>query len=329
MFIRVLFVSTILFLCSIYSGAQLRWFPADTFNQTLPPSVRLYYSADSVGGKPGIAYYIVADLNDPNLVFDTDTTLKRRLTPKQFFEKNNHPLVVVNGTFFSFETNQNLNTVINNGLPVSYNVRSIRGRGKDSMSQIRIYRSAMGIKGNMADVAWVNSDTTQYTVRASQQPVKPEKIIPLNPTLSSRAKRKAAKKATREKNKIFKPWPMNTAIGGGPVLVQNGQIHITNEEEMMFTGKGLNDRHPRTAMGYTANGKLIILVVQGRFPGVAEGASLVHEAQILKDLGCVEALNLDGGGSSCMLVNGKETIKPSDKNGQRPVPAVFMISVKK
>jgi exopolysaccharide biosynthesis protein len=43
------------------------------------------------------------------------------------------------------------------------------------------------------------------------------------------------------------------------------------------------------------------------------------------DLGCVEAMNLDGGGSSCMLVNGKETIKPSDKEGQRPVPAVLAI----
>jgi len=36
-------------------------------------------------------------------------------------------------------------------------------------------------------------------------------------------------------------------------------------------------------------------------------------------------LNLDGGGSSCMLVNGKETIKPSDKEGQRAAPAVFII----
>jgi exopolysaccharide biosynthesis protein len=41
----------------------------------------------------------------------------------------------------------------------------------------------------------------------------------------------------------------------------------------------------------------------------------------------VEALNLDGGGSSCMLVYGKETIKPSDKK-QRAVPAVFMIREK-
>ena len=48
-------------------------------------------------------------------------------------------------------------------------------------------------------------------------------------------------------------------------------------------------------------------------------------AKIMVGLGCVEAMNLDGGGSSCMLVNGKETIKPSDPSGQRPVPAVLVI----
>jgi len=42
-------------------------------------------------------------------------------------------------------------------------------------------------------------------------------------------------------------------------------------------------------------------------------------------LGCVEALNLDGGGSSCLLINGIETIKPSDKEGERPVPGVFIV----
>jgi exopolysaccharide biosynthesis protein len=128
---------------------------------------------------------------------------------------------------------------------------------------------------------------------------------------------------------IRKRWKMETAIGGGPVLVQNGKMRVTNNEERMFSGKAVNDLHPRTAMGYTANGKLIILVVEGRNPGIAEGASLTELATILLQLGALEALNLDGGGSSCMLVQGKETIKPSDKQGQRAIPAVFMIKYKK
>jgi exopolysaccharide biosynthesis protein len=68
------------------------------------------------------------------------------------------------------------------------------------------------------------------------------------------------------------------------------------------------------------------LVIEGRNSN-AHGTTLTQEAQIFKDLGCIEALNLDGGGSSCLLINGKETIKVSDKT-QRPVPAVFLIKKK-
>ena len=94
---------------------------------------------------------------------------------------------------------------------------------------------------------------------------------------------------------------------------------------MKFAGKAILDKHPRTAMGYTKDGKLIIMAVEGRFPRKAEGANLEQLSRLLIGVGCEEALNLDGGGSSCLLVNGKQTITPSDKEGQRPVPAVFMI----
>jgi exopolysaccharide biosynthesis protein len=124
----------------------------------------------------------------------------------------------------------------------------------------------------------------------------------------------------------WKWWKMRTAVGGGPVLIHDGKIGITYREEQLFPGSNPDGEHdPRTAMGYTRDGRLIILVVQGRTPGVAAGATLLREAKMLLELGCYEALNLDGGGSSCLLVNGKETIRPSDSDGQRPVPAVFLI----
>jgi exopolysaccharide biosynthesis protein len=78
-------------------------------------------------------------------------------------------------------------------------------------------------------------------------------------------------------------------------------------------------------MGYTSDGQLIILAIQGRFKGIAVGATLQETAQILLDLGCIEGINLDGGGSSCLLINGRETIKPSDPTGERPVPAILYI----
>ncbi|MBK6935804.1 MAG: phosphodiester glycosidase family protein [Chitinophagaceae bacterium] len=142
---------------------------------------------------------------------------------------------------------------------------------------------------------------------------------------TSKQKRHSRNQDRRPNN--WKKWRVKTSVGGGPVLLQHGEVKITNEEEKMFTGKAINDKHPRTAMGYSKDNKLIILVVEGRNPN-AGGATLTQEAQILKDLGCWEALNLDGGGSSCLLINGRETIKTSDKNGQRPVPAVFIIRQK-
>jgi exopolysaccharide biosynthesis protein len=317
MFMKKIFFFFIFLLSIIITKAQLHWKLVDSFQTELPQGLQLFYTNDSIDGKPNIAYYIEADLNNPNLIFDVDTTFKRRLTPSEFYKKNNEPLVVVNGTFFSFKTNQNLNTIIKNGKPVSYNVPTTKGSGKDSTAQVKMYRSALGIYGNRkADVAWIQSDTALH-LAASQLPINPINENGISPNKLKRTKRKL--------NRKCKIWNVETAIGGGPVLLQDGNVHITNDEEMLFAGKGKYDKHPRTAMGYTANGKLIILVIQGRFPAKAEGANLLQTATILQQLGCIEALNLDGGGSSCMLVNGKETITPSDKTGQRALPAVFII----
>ena len=181
-------------------------------------------------------------------------------------------------------------------------------------------------KKRFADVAWLITDSSTNNVFYSQIPIPANKDSVRNPPMSKLLV--PIIDSTSFLWGMDSMWDMQTAIGGGPVLVQRGQVKITNNEELKFTGKAINDRHPRTAMGYTYKRKLIILVIEGRNPD-AGGATLVQEAQILQDLGCVEALNLDGGGSSCLLINGKETIKPSDKEGQRAVPAVFMIRAMK
>jgi exopolysaccharide biosynthesis protein len=308
--------------------AQLKWENVDSFYQSLPANVHVFKSTDSIEGKPNIAFYVIADIKDRNLVFTTDTTYKRRLTPKKIYDKNNQPLVVVNGTFFDFATNRNLNTVIKDGKLVSYNVHTIPLKGKDTLTYLHTFRSAIGIsKKRKADVAWLYTDSTKKNALAAQIPR--SYYNDSFPLLISNIKSTKVSYTHGNFKRVFYKWKMQTAIGGGPVLVQDGKVQISNNEERMFTGKAIDDKHPRTAMGYTADGKLIILVVQGRFTGIAEGASLVQLANILTELGCREALNLDGGGSSCLLVNGKETIKPSDKEGQRPIPAVFMIMSKK
>ncbi len=310
------------FLFSIISYTQLNWQNVDSLYQPLPKSVKVFYTESKVDTAPFRAYYVIADLKNEKLNFSTDTTHKRRLTPDQFYNKNDKPLIVVNGTFFSFATNQNLNVVIKNYVVVAHNVKIIKSP-EDTTRMIKIYTGAIGItKKRNADVAWIKTDSSLSYAQAVQYPYSSQgSFFTKNKTAISENK-------STQKYDPFQKWNVQTAIGGGPVLIQNGEIRISNNEERMFAGKAINDKHPRTAMGYTNNNKLIILVVEGRNKN-AGGATLTQLALILKQLGCVEALNLDGGGSSCLLINGKKTIKPSDAAGQRAVPAIFMIYQKK
>ena len=327
---RVFITGALVTLIAPFCFGQLKWVNVDSLFQPLPASIHVYKTTDPLDGKPNIAYYLEADLKDKKLDFTVDTTFKRRLKPSQFYEKNDQPLLVVNTTFFSFAANQNLNVVIKKGKMLSYNVHTITGKGKDTFTYRHPLGSAIGIsKKRYADVAWVYTDSSLRFAYATEKVFPPVKdsiasfsfqhFLEQFPQQSVVTKQ-GLRKHTR--------WKMDIAVGGGPVLLQNGEIKITNNEELKFAGKAINDKHPRTGMGYTRDNKFVILVIEGRNPGKAEGATLVQEAQIFKDLGCLEALNLDGGGSSCMLVNGKETIKVSDASGQRPVPAVFIIRKK-
>jgi hypothetical protein len=326
-----------LFFIPYFSFAQLKWQNADSLYQPLPPSVHIYFTDSQIDTGNFRAYYLIADLKDRDLEFTVDTTLNRRLTPSKYYERNDKPLAVVNTTFFSFATNQNLNVVIKDGKLLGYNIHTINGRGKDTLTYLHPFPSAIGIdRDRKADIAWTYTDSTMksaYAVQKVKTPVK-DSIKYLSYDSAQHYASVVGQfndvsphvKSTYEIGDLspLKGWKMQTAVGGGPVLIQEGEIKISNNAELKFAGKAINDKHPRTAMGYTQDGKLIILMVEGRNKN-ASGASLEQLAHILRDLGCWEALNLDGGGSSCLLVNGKETIKVSDATGQRPIPAVFII----
>ena len=292
--------------------AALRWTPVDAEFGPLPAGVHVFRTSDSLDGKPGLAYYVSAPLKDRSLLFTAQVGYGKRFTPAQYYQQEHEPLLVINTSFFSFATNGNLNVVIRDGKMLATNQPSRRLK-KDSAIWRYTTHSALGISaGRKADVAWLYTDTAaRWPTAFEGDPVVAEGADSM-PTLAALH------------NSHGRRWKMETAVGGGPVLVKDGKIRVTNEEEGLFI-HGEKDLHPRSAIGYTRDGRIIVLAVQGRTPGVAAGVTLLQEARILRDLGCWEALNLDGGGSSCMLVNGKETIHPSDKGGERPVPAVFLI----
>jgi hypothetical protein len=112
------------------------------------------------------------------------------------------------------------------------------------------------------------------------------------------------------------------AIGGGPVLVRDGRP-VANAGEA-FTSSQIVPRQPRTAIGQTADGRLLMVVVDGRQPGYSTGMTSFELALTLLRLGAVRAMQLDGGGSSTVAFDGTVLNSPSDGN-ERPISTALML----
>ena len=130
-------------------------------------------------------------------------------------------------------------------------------------------------------------------------------------------------------------WPVETeaadswkratsVIGGGPQLIKDGRVEITNTSEKILPSF-VNDGHPRTAIAKLKSGQILLVTVDGRQPGESIGMSLTMLADLLLEFGAVEAINLDGGGSTTMVIRNNLVNKPSDAAGERPVSDAILI----
>lgn len=110
-------------------------------------------------------------------------------------------------------------------------------------------------------------------------------------------------------------------IGGSPQLLRGGEIAFPAGNDDSFT----QDRHPRTMVGVTSEGEVLLVTVDGRQPGHSAGLSLVEAADLLRGLGAVDAINLDGGGSTTFVAGGEVRNRPSDAGGERRVVSVLAL----
>ncbi len=114
---------------------------------------------------------------------------------------------------------------------------------------------------------------------------------------------------------------------GVPQLIKNGKIEITWEQEK--TSKTfVETHHPRTAVAKLKDGKFLMITVDGRSEE-SGGISLPDLAAFLLELGATDAMNLDGGGSTTMFLDGKILNKPSDKEGERAVSDAILVFPRK
>ncbi len=125
-------------------------------------------------------------------------------------------------------------------------------------------------------------------------------------------------------------WEPEEAIGGGPMLLKDGKnVAESNYWKEVFHSGGTAglSYQPRTAIGYTEDGKIILFVCDGRGMNGSYGYTLPEVADLLKGLGATYAINLDGGGSSVMVgKDGNALNSPSD-GSQRRVPTAIVISM--
>lgn len=128
-------------------------------------------------------------------------------------------------------------------------------------------------------------------------------------------------------------WEPYDAVGGGPRLVQNGKnVAVENYWAECLDAGGTSglSRVNRTAAGITADGKLILIVADGRGQRGSAGYTLSELAEKFISLGCTDALNLDGGGSTCMVgAEGQILNSPSDAAGERSVTTAIVIAEKR
>ncbi|WP_198679360.1 phosphodiester glycosidase family protein [Thermomonospora amylolytica] len=128
--------------------------------------------------------------------------------------------------------------------------------------------------------------------------------------------------------------PRTSILGAGPRLVRDGRVWVnahgdglvhTGEDESFYYNWVLR-RNPRTMAGVDARGRLLLVTADGRAAGFSEGLSVLETAQVMKALGAVQAMNLDGGGSTTLARAGGALVnRPSDATGERSVGDAILL----
>ena len=287
--------------CSTLPGQteiDIDWVLDEALNQGLPETVRVYSgSNDSL---PLRAWYVWVEEKDPDiitrvLVSDDETDVRETVSS---FALDTGACVVVNGGYFrmDLEPTRHVGLLVEDGEILNPATRSVR---RDEQS-FEIARAAIGFtREDAVTFGWITThDGVLYSWPEPPPHLPGEPADPLDYSGAE-------------------VWEVRDAIGAGPALVVGGQTRVTADEEVFF-GTTIPEVHPRTAAARTADGSLILMVVDGRQPG-SRGVNLEELAALLRGVGAVDAVNLDGGGSSTLVVNGSLVNRPVGVALQREV----------
>lgn len=188
-----------------------------------------------------------------------------------------------------------------------------------TLKQIVLYTDRWGtlapnVPKNGFQIQIIDGKVTNVS-RTNPLPIPKEGYVVSGPNITGLAM------LAKEKNKVellfytLPDWSnMAHAVTGGPYLLKNGEIFI-DANAQHFTSRSLGTHEPRTAVGIDKEGLLLFITVDGRQSNTSVGVTLWELARLLKGLGAVEAMNLDGGSSTQMVVDGKMVNSPVNPSG--------------
>lgn len=274
----------------------------------------------------------------------SDTTLQSRRTITTI-AKNKNAVVALNGTYFKPQTGVPLGTlminkkmytgpiydrvamgIFDNGFDIArvqLNA-SVSGSGKtipvNNINQPRmlstyvlVYTSEWGKYSPYAPKYGMGLQVVEGKItKASANPIE----IPQNGYVISGPKSVLQPLLDKKDAELIintnPEWKnVKHIISGGPYLVRNSEVFVDMTAQKLGA---IGGRNPRSAIGYTADNNLILVAVDGR-EGSSIGMTLMELASFMQSIGCTNAMNLDGGGSTVMYVNGQVVNKPQMKGG--------------
>lgn len=290
------------------------WKLSTLLTASFPAGIQLYYFDSIFQGKKTKAFCIAYDSKNTTLDFKPvlSATAKK---PSDFYKEE--PGVVyaaINGGFFG--GNQSYSLVQYNNTVLAANIKIVSRTFNGVNTAYYPTRAAFGINTSGEPVVgWIYhigsgiNDIYSYPNPAPNA----EGIAP-------------QAEPTSQFPVGGSKWNTTAGMGGSPMLIKSGTIQITDAAELININN--TSSRPRSAIGATSSGIVILLAVEGDNTAAGyAGLNLGELAAMLQALSCTNAINLDGGGSTSLVVGNQLLVRPGD-GVERPVVSAVLIKQK-
>lgn len=291
------------------------WKYSATLSLNFPSGMQAFSFDTIFNGRKVKAFCVAFDPSTGRFDFKPVVSSTAKTTSQFAATETGLVYVAINGGFYG--GNQSYSLIKYNGVTSAPNIKAVTRVFNNSNATYYPTRAAFGITATGAPAtAWVYSvGTGNDNIYAYPSP---------SPNAEGSAPQAVPTANFPAGGSL---WNATSAIGGSPMLLRGGAVRISDTEELININNTTS--RPRSAIGYTAAGRIVLLAVEGDnssagYPGI----NLADLASMLGTLGCTDAINLDGGGSTSLVIGNQLTVRPGDSGVERPVISALLIKQK-